>query len=163
VLTSKKILLMMMGIGAIMQVVGQDHAEEKSFVFFENSQIQHDSLRYQSYAVKAGEFIVFQWLTDNGGEPGNYSVAESVMAFQVENGVEEFELKDEEIFSHQGLYAQRCRCQDRRIQPIHSGVIHGKKMKSGNWMIEIDAVSIGLITGKTYHLLLNGEFKSAKG
>lgn len=127
--------------------------------FFEKSQIQHDSSRYQSFQVQNGEFLVFQFISDNSGEPGNSSTAESVIAFQVENGLDDFELKGEELSKHQAIYIQRCRCQDRGIQLIHSGEIHGKKLSTGNWKIEGEVEAIGRITGKTYHLPLNGEFK----
>lgn len=154
-------LLLIMSFTGLMQAVGQDSEEKRELVFFENSQFEHDSVRSTTYVIKEGEFVVFQWITDNGGEPGNHSVAESLLAFQTESGVDEFELIDEEIANLKGFYVQRCRCQDRKIQLIHSGRIHGKKLPSGNWMIEIDVVAIGTLTGKTYRLQLEDEFKAA--
>ncbi len=152
-----------MHFGLLLQLNAQsfDVVDEKRV--FMNSRIEHDSISYQSYSVKEGEFFVFQFISTNSGEPGNSSVAESVIAFQADNALNEFQFKDEELSKHQTLYIQRCRCQDKGIQFVESGEIRGKVLPNGNWQIEGEVKATGNRTGKTYHLSLNDEFKAGEG
>lgn len=155
-------MLLALIFGLLSQAIGQKFLGVEEMRLFQYSQIEHDTSSYQSYSIKEGKFLVFQFISDNSGEPGNHSIAESIIAFQVKNGLDDFELKGEELSEHQAVYIQRCRCQDRGIQLIHSGEIHGKKLSTGNWNIEGEVEAMGRITGKTYHLPLNGEFKESE-
>ena len=131
--------------------------------FYSQSQIAHDSIRYQSYEIQQGGLLVFELISDNAGEPGNHSIAETVIAFETSGGEEEFTLTNEDLQKHQAIYMQRCRCQDRGIQPIQSGEIYGLLLPNGNWRIEGFIKAIGTRTGKSYNLPINGEFKAAVG
>ena len=162
-INSRLIAQVLIMVGLSVHAQGQRFHGREELVFFTDSRIEHDSTSYQSYTIKNGEFTVFELVTDNSGEPGNNSKAESLIAFQIKNGSNEFVLKDEELLKHRAIYIQRCRCQDRGIQLIQTGELHGKMLPNGNWKIKGEVKAIGKRSGKTYDLPIVGEFKSAEG
>lgn len=137
---------------------GQMFEETKAHRFYELSVLTHDSLRISSYKIDSGEFVVFEFITDNGGDPGNHSKAESKVAFQLQENVDHFSWNGSELKQHDAIYMQLCRCMDPQIHWLEDGVINGRKLENGNWQIEIDVVTHGRITGKRYHIKESAEF-----
>lgn len=136
----------------------QDFEEQQEFKYFENSQITHDSilLRYRSYKLIAGDYIVFEFTSDNAGDPGNLSKIPSTISFQVKKGTKKFQLNDEEIGQHAGVYIQTGYSMDRGIMVIEKGMIKGKKMDDGSWEVQFDVTFSGLRTGINYHIAASG-------
>lgn len=137
---------------------GQDFTELQLFKCFENSQLNHDSVRYRSYKITSGEYIVFEYSSDNAGDPGNHSKVDSRISFQVKKGTRKFEFKDEEIAKHTGVYLQNGHTQDRGVMVINKGSIKGKKLANGSWEIEFDVNVQGIWTGMDYHFAAAGVY-----
>jgi hypothetical protein len=152
----------MINLGFIIQLNGQQVQRTEERLNVKNSRIAHDSVSYQSYGIQAGDFTVFQLISNNAGEPGNNSKAESVLAFQIKSGLDQFAIKDNALSEHEAIYIQRCRCQDRGIQKIISGDIKVAMLTNGNWRIEGEVEAIGRLTGKIYLLSVDGEYESAE-
>ncbi len=131
----------------------QEFVEQKAFNYYNNGQIAFNEAKlhlYNLYKITDGDKLVFEYITDNGGDPGNHSKAKTVIAFQLENGINKFELKDTKIEAHGGIYMQACECQDVGIHPITKGIIKGQKNKNGSWTVQMDVTIKGRVTGKEY-------------
>ena len=139
------------------QALAQGFEEQQQFKCYENSQIKYDSKRthYKSYSVIEGDQLVFEYTTDNGGDPGNHSRMESKIVFQVEKGIRKFQFSDQEITEHSGIYIQFGQTMDRGIKAIDQGQIKGKFRADGLWEVEIDVIVPGRLTKKEYHFVVN--------
>jgi len=136
----------------------QGFEEQRQFRYYENSRIEYDSVNYNSFSIVGGSYTVFEFTSDNAGDPGNHSRAESKIVFQIEKGADKFQLADGDIAAHNGIYTQLCRCQDRGVQPIRKGYIRGERSTSGTWDVEIDVTFPGRLTGKDYHIAVTGDY-----
>lgn len=146
-------------------VFGQDFTLNYEFRYHLQSEIEYDAKKrhfYHLYAISTGEHLVFELVSNNAGDPGNHSKAESIVAFQVAPELKEFRLSGQEIADHGGIYVQRCKCQDRGIQAIQDGTITGKLKEDGTWEIDVNVNPVGRLTKKVYHIQTSGEFKPAK-
>jgi len=138
--------------------------EVRQFTYTENGQIEYDTARlhlHKSYQIVEGDYTVFEFTSNNGGDPGNHSQAESKIVFQLPMGHESFVLEGEDIASHGGIYIQLCRCQDKGIQVVTDGKIEGRKLDRGNWKIDLDVSFSGRKTEKKYHITANGIYNIA--
>ncbi|MEZ4720392.1 MAG: hypothetical protein R2813_00780 [Flavobacteriales bacterium] len=137
---------------------GQEFTESKSFQFFEASILKHDSLRVSSYSIDSGSFVVFEFATDNAGDQGNHSKAESRVSFQLVENTEQFSWNGPELKQHNAIYMQLCRCMDPQIHFLEAGTIKGHRLENGNWQVDMDVITHGRITGKEYQIKESAEF-----
>jgi hypothetical protein len=155
---------------ALMQVwvltsIGQVNEEKKDFQYWENASIQYDAEKLNKqnlYEVVPGDYRVFQFSTNNGGDPGNYSEAPTIIAFEAESDVNRFEFRDDQIAHQGGVYLQDCRCQDKGIHKIERGVITGERTGPNKWTVTIDVFVTGRKTDKEYHITESGTFQEIK-
>ena len=127
----------------------QEFVEQRSFSFYEKGNITYNEAKlhyYNTYEVINGDKIVFEYMTDNGGDPGNHSKAKTVIAFELDMGIKKFQLKDDEIATHGGIYMQACECQDIGIHPIKKGTITGQKNKDGSFFLTVKIYLSGVIS-----------------
>lgn len=144
----------------LMDGFSQGFMESKAFILYENSQINHDSAHYKTYKIDAGDFLVFEFRTDNGGDPGNHSVADSRVAFYIDSDVSSFNYSNEEMLITGLLYIQRCHCQDKGIHIINEGTLKGEKQANGSWSVEFDVSFLGRNTGKVYRIHEKGIYST---
>lgn len=143
---------MIMTFCLILQAPAQELELVESFEFFEDSKIVYNTERpylQKLYRLEEGEYTVFEYRSNNGGDPGNHSNGEVVWAFQIDSELESFELNQDQIKEALGLYNQLCRCQDKGINKISSGSISGIKKPNG-WLITIDVIASGRKTSYPY-------------
>lgn len=142
------------------QIHAQDFELIEKFDYYLNKQVSYDSssMGFKSFSLIEGDFIVFAFTSNNAGDEGNYSQAESQIIFQIDESLDAFELLDSDILANQGLYMQKCRCQDKGIQMIEDGRISGQLLENGAWFVEIDVHFIGARTGKEYHIQKSGKY-----
>lgn len=143
---------------------GQDFVEQKAFRFYENSQIEQRKREEQlrGFKIIAGDQLVFEFSSNNSGDPGNHSKVPTKLVFQIDQNKQKFILKDEEITEHLGAYAHYARTQDRGAHEVAKGTVKGKRNADNSWSIELDVIVVGWRTGKTYHLQESAVFKGAE-
>ena len=137
----------------------QEFKEHKAFVLHEQSQLKHDTIHYKTYRIEDGQNLVFEFISDNGGDPGNRSLADSRVTFYIPSGITNFEFKDEDLLEAGALYIQRCHCQDKGIHMLNKGVINGAKHYDGSWSVSLDVTFLGRNTDKVYHIVESGTYK----
>ncbi|NQV51669.1 MAG: hypothetical protein HQ500_00720 [Flavobacteriales bacterium] len=145
--------------------MGQVNEEKKDFQYWENASIQYDAEKLNKqnlYEVISGNQRVFQFTTNNAGDLGNYSEAPTIITFETELGSNRFELRDDQIMHHGGIYLQDCRCQDKGIHKIERGVITGERTGPSEWTVAIDVFVEGRKTEKEYHITETGTFQEAQ-
>lgn len=128
--------------------------EEKAHVYYENSAIEYDEEKLNKqnlYRVGNGTKRVFEFHHNNAGEPGNHSVAPTIIAFEVDPSLDRFELRATDLLDANAVYIQDCRCQDKGIHPLNDGVIKGQRISQALWRIELDIRVAGRNTTKVYH------------
>gem|GEM_PF-507139 len=132
--------------------VAQTQQSHEQFVLHEHAQITYNKVKMRSrfYKIEAGDALVFEYISDNGGEPGNESEAKSYISFQIPEDVKEFEYTDANLQQIGAIYVQDCRCQDRGIMRIETGSIKGVKRKKDEWDVELDLSIKGYLTGYIY-------------
>ena len=143
------------------QLQAQQPILEERFTFHPASEIQHDSIRFKSFEIISGEWLVFAFESNNAQEDGNHSTAPSGFYFQVPAALDSFQLKDGEILNSAGVYLQPCRCADRGFQYVENGKITGVKQADGTWLIASDCYVLGATTGKRYDLKFEAIFQNA--
>jgi len=157
-----KIVKLVVILLAAMNLTAQDVEFKEEFRYHSGARIEYDRGRphlQEKYEVIPGDRLVFEYITNNAGEPGNAMVAETYISFQVGDTADAFVLNADDFESSEAIYIQMCRCQDKGIQPLNRGTIKGKKDKNGIWNVEIDAYATGRRSGGTYHLEVRGAFK----
>jgi hypothetical protein len=134
------------------QGVAQVQNSQEEFVLHENSQITYNKARLapRFYKIVDGDALVFEFKSDNAGEPGNESYAPSYISFQIPNDVKEFEYTDAELEQIGAIYVQHCRCQDWGVMVIEKGTVKGVKRRKNEWDVEFDFTITGYLTGYTY-------------
>ncbi|MEQ9186625.1 MAG: hypothetical protein RLP15_02755 [Cryomorphaceae bacterium] len=136
--------------------------EEKKYVYYEDSAIEYDEEKLNKqnfYRIASGTKRVFEWYQNNAGEAGNHSVAPTIIAFEVDPSLDQFELRATELLDANAVYIQDCRCQDKGIHPLKEGVIKGQRISQGLWRIEIDILVAGRNTTKVYHQEIRETFE----
>lgn len=124
---------------------------------YANSEMVHDSIRHKSFSIKEGQNIVFEFVSNNAGEPGNNSIAETKVLFQIDQSVERINWNDQEVAKLGIIYMQLCQCQDEGIQLATSGFVRAEKTVENSWTVEFDLAFKGAKTGKVYHIAEHGE------
>jgi hypothetical protein len=133
-----------------MAMIGFGQALQEGFEVYERSALTYDTARmgyHKAFGIVEGESTVFVWTSNNKGEEGNDSEAQTTFAFAVPNAGGSFEL---DAASIDGVYVQQCRCADRGVQRITSGKLIGYQHYDRSWSVEIDAIVVGNTSGKTY-------------
>lgn len=141
--------------------LAQDVHLENHYKVFENSLIQHNLKSHLTYSIGSGTYRVFEFSTNNGGDPGNHSEAWAYIVFQLPPDVKDFAFNGDEIARQGGAYIQSCYCQDAGVHPISEGTLSGSQQSDGTWKVGLDAHIFGRRTNKKYTLKVDGIFSSA--
>lgn len=131
-------------------LVAQNHELVEGFVIRENSELTHNGRRHKTYEIKDGSKLVFEYASNNAGDKGNGSVANTKLSFQIPMGVDYFDYKDGELVNCGAVYVQFCLCPDEGISKVTEGSINGEKQKDGSWLVQIDAIAFGRKTQHKY-------------
>jgi len=124
---------------------------------YAKSQMVHDSIRHKSFSINEGPNLVFEFLSNNAGEPGNNSIAETKVLFQIDQNVDRIDWNVKEVAKLGIIYIQLCQCQDEGIQFATSGFVRAEKTAESSWTVEFDLMFKGAKTGKVYHIAENRE------
>lgn len=124
----------------------------EEFKCYSNSQMVHDSIRHKSFSINEGTNVVFEFVSNNAGEPGNYSIAETKVIFQIDQSTDRVNWNAQEVIKQGIIYMQLCQCQDEGIQFAKDGFVRAEKTAESIWTVEFDLIFKGAKTGKVYHI-----------
>lgn len=133
-------------------LIAQDVALMEDFHFYTNVELTHNGRRHKTYNVADGNYTVFVFESNNAGDPGNGSIANTKLAFQIPDSLKSFSYVDTNLADCGPIYVQFCLCPDEGISIIKKGSISGEKQKDGSWLVRIDVVAFGRKTQRKYQL-----------
>ena len=147
------------------QGYSQENTRVETYKFYSDRSIYHHPTMkdYLFFKIDAGDFVVFEFYSNNSGESGNNSVADARLVFQIEKGLDKFSIEGGDISEKNvGRYVQQCKCMDKGVQNISSGLISGEKLTDEIWLVSVDVKIIGWQSGKEYNFAFKREFNYSK-
>jgi hypothetical protein len=132
---------------------------EESFIYFDNSSIHHNNRWQKTFDIQSGDMRVFVFNSNNAGDPGNHSVADSKLVFQIPMKRDEFHFTGEKLAETNAVYIQFCLCQDEGIQKVVDGYIKGRKIDENSWDVEFELIANGRKTKHEYTFRESEVFK----
>lgn len=116
---------------------------ERFYVLLADKEIIQDTSSSDSeirYTLSEGDYLIFNFRrqTKKFDQTIAYDVGlREDFYFQIPGGVEEFELRDEELSEAMAFSQTFCRCVPRWIF-YNKGTIRGKKIDENEWKVEIE-------------------------
>lgn len=129
----------------------QDHTLVEEFLIHSNSEFVHNGRRHKTYELVEGSNLVFEYSSNNAGDIGNGSIADTKFSFQVPANAESFDYSGDNLNECGAVYVQFCLCQDEGISIVVDGSIKGEKRNDDSWVVHLDAIAFGRKTQHKYH------------